>query len=194
MAQNRTFKFYGLGYGATPVTVTATINSTQVFSGEIPTADVSTSVQPTPSPTEQELLFSIDNSALLNTDFAGSLPMTIVVTGGSGVVFGEVLSNYYQGNLLSDSSAGTSTGYSLCYSGNPVNSEGTGDTRSSVAIDGITQVPPLAVSLGCWNWYITNGSTMTYNWNISIGQVANVSGNVTNYSGPFTTTAPTISS
>lgn len=194
MAQNRTFKFYGLGYGATPITVTATINSTQVFSGEIPTADVETPVQPTPSPVEQDVLFSIDNSALLNTDFAGILPMTIVVTGGTGVVFGEVLSNYYQGNLIADPSAGTSTGYNLCYNGNPVNSESTQDPRSSVAINGVTQVPPVPVSTGCWNWYITNGSTMTYNWNISIGQVANVSGNVTNYSGPFTTTAPTYGS
>lgn len=191
MAQNRTFQFYGLGYGETPVSITASINSTQVFSGEIPTANVGIVPQPTPSPVEQDVLFSIDNNALLNTDFAGSLPMTIVVTGGSGVIFGEILSNYYQGNLMADPDAGTSTGYAQCYNGNPTNSEGTPDPRSSVQINGVTQVPPLAKSEGCWNWFLTPGTTMTYNWNINVGQVANAVGNVSNYIGSYTTTAPT---
>lgn len=191
MAQNRTFQFYGQGYGSTPVSITARINNTLVFSGEIPTVDLPVNPQPAPPLSEQPVIVTIPDSAALNTDFAGSLPMTITVAGGTGVIFGEIFANYYQGNLQTDPNAGISTGFAQCYIGNPVNSEGTPDTRSSVQINGVTQVPPLDKSVGCWNWFLQPGDTMTYNWNISIGQVANVSGNVTNYAGEYTTIAPT---
>jgi len=97
MADNRTFKFYGQGYGSSNVSIVAKINSTVVFSGEIPTiALAANSVQPTPLPTDQVVLFSINNSSALNTDFAGSLPMTIDITGGESVLFGNIESNYYE--------------------------------------------------------------------------------------------------
>ena len=38
---NRTLQFYGKGYGATPVGITATIDGSTVFSGEIPTVNES---------------------------------------------------------------------------------------------------------------------------------------------------------
>lgn len=187
MAQTRTFQFYGVAYGSTPVTVTASVGNTQVFSGEVPTANVQVNLEP--SPGDQTILLSV-NSAALNTDFAGNVPMSITVTGGTGVVFGEILSDYCPGNVIQDPFAGTQNEYLLCYGGNPPNSENTPDTRSSVKIDGVTQVPPLTPSLGTWNWYVPTGSTISYNWNIGIGQVGNVQGNVTNYTGPFTPTAP----
>lgn len=182
MAENRTFQFYGQGYGSETATITARINSTQIYSGPIPTIDLPLSPVPQPTPSEQVLLFSIPNSALLNTDFSGSLPMTVEVTGGTGALFGLINCNYFQGNVAEG--AGTVDHFAQCYNGVPINSENTPDPRSSVQIDGVTQVPPLEPSLGCWNWVIPTGSTLTYNFNIGIGQVANVVGNTANYSPP----------
>jgi len=186
MAANRTFQFYGIGYGNTPVSVTARINSTEFFSGEIVTIDQP--IDPVPYPTPEiantTVLFSLADSALLNTDFAGSLPMTVVVTGGAGALFGKIDSNYYSGNVVVNPNVGTVDNFTQCYYGHPTNSEGTIDPRSSVAIDGIQQVPPLDPSTGCWVWLIPTGSTMTYNWNIGLGQVANVAGNASSYTAP----------
>jgi hypothetical protein len=184
MAANRTFQFMGNGYGDTPVTVTATINSTTIFSGTVPTLDQA----PGPyDPAGQVVLFSIDDSAALNTDFAGSLPMTVVASGGYSVNFGEINSNYFQGNVANNIGAGTVDHFGQCYTGTPVNSQGTSDPRSSVVIDGIPQTqyrPPD----GAWNYGLSSGSTMTYNFNIGLGQVSNVAGNVSNYTGPHTPT------
>ena len=186
MAANRTFQFYGIGYGNTPVTVTARVNSTEIFSGEIATIDQP--IDPVPYPTPEiattTVLFSLADSALLNTDFAGSLPMTVVVTGGEGVLFGEIESNYYQGNVQVTPTAGTVDNFAQCYNGQPTNSEGTPDPRSSVAINGVQQVPPLEPSTGCWVWLIPTDSTMTYNWNIGLGQVGNAVGNSATYTAP----------
>ena len=186
MAANRTFQFYGIGYGNTPVTVTARVNSTEIFSGEIATIDqpIDPVPYPTPDIANTTVLFSLADSALLNTDFAGSLPMTVVVTGGEGALFGVIESNYYQGNVAQDPNAGTVGNFGLSYTGIPTNSEGTTDPRSSVAIDGVTQVPPLPISSGEWVWLIPTGSTMTYNWNISLGQVGNVVGDSATYTAP----------
>ena len=186
MAQNRTFQFYGIGYGNTPVTVTARVNSTEIFSGEIATIDQPIDPVPYPIPAEvnTNVLFSLADSALLNTDFAGSLPMTVVVTGGEGAMFGEIKSNYYVGNITENPNAGNVDNFSQCYYGNPTNSEGTPDPRSSVAIDGVQQVPPLEKSPGCWVWLIPAGSVMTYNWNIGVGQVGNVVGDSGSYTAP----------
>jgi hypothetical protein len=186
MAANRTFQFYGIGYGNTPVTVTARVNSTEIFSGEITTIDQS--IDPVPNPpleiADTTVLFSLADSALLNTDFAGSLPMTVVVTGGAGAFFSEISSNYYQGNVIQDPNAGTVGNFAQCYNGTPTNSEGTPDPRSSVAINGVPQIPPLPTSTGCWVWLIPAGSTLTYNWNIGLGQVGNAVGNSTTYTAP----------
>jgi hypothetical protein len=186
MAANRTFQFYGIGYGNTPVTVTARVNSTEIFSGEIATIDqpINPVPYPTPEIANTTVLFSLADSALLNTDFAGSLPMTVVVSGGEGALFGAIDSNYYQGNVQTNPNAGTVGNFTISYNGTPTNSESTIDSRSSVAIDGIQQVPPLEKSTGCWIWLIPTGSTMTYNWNISLGQVGNVVGNSGSYSAP----------
>jgi hypothetical protein len=186
MAQNRTFHFNGIGYGNTPVTVTARVNSTEIFSGEIPTIDQP--IDPVPYPTPEiantTVLFSLADSALLNTDFAGSLPMTVTVTGGLGALFGEINSNYYQGNVQLNPNAGTVDNFAQNYYGKPTNSENTPDPRSSVAIDGVQQVPPLVPSPGCWTWLIPAGSTLTYNWNISLGQIGNAVGNSSSYTAP----------
>jgi hypothetical protein len=186
MAQPRTFQFYGVAYGNSPVTITASINSTQIFSGTVHTID-----QPfpdsCPNESDQVVLFTINDSAALNTDFAGSLPMTLVVSGGTGAWVEQITCNYhasfpgYIGNRIS---AGNADGYAQCYYGNPTNSEGSLDPRSNVVINGVAQTPQRPPN-GTWGWGIPTGETMTHNFNIGVGSVANVVGNTSAYTGDY---------
>ena len=98
--------------------------------------------------------------------------------------FGQIESNYYIGKVEQNPNAGTVGNFAQCYYGTPTNSESTPDPRSSVAIDGIQQVPPLTKSPGCWVWLVPTGSTLTYNWNISVGQVGNIVGDSGSYTAP----------
>ena len=187
MAENRTFQFIGAGFDNSDTVITAKVNNTVVFSGSVPSTD--SPVNPVLPKEDQTVLFEIANSAALNTDFAGTLPMTIEVTDGTAL-FSLIQCNWYGGNILNDPNCGQGDKFGYSYTGTPTNSEGTTDPRSSVYIDGVQQVPPLEKSLGVWSWIVPAGSTLSYNWNISIGYVANVAGNVANYTGPYTTTAP----
>ena len=235
----RTLQFYGLAYGDSNVSLTATINGTTVFSGEVPTIN-----SPVPAPpvdfSNEIILFSIENSTLFPTNYSGAYPMSIAVSGGYAAAFNGINCNYMltgnvtattvmenssiTGNVLTvgtvssgtvaigqlltgtDVLAGTRiksgsganwivnysqtvpnttiTGelitlvpgvadeYQLCYKGLPVNSDATPDPRSSVTIDGVSQVPPLVPSQGVWTWIVPNGSTIAYNLNISLGNCA----------------------
>ena len=236
----RTLQFYGSAYGDSNVSLTATINGTTVFSGEV--ATINTPILLPPTPPSATVLFSIDNSPLFPTNWYGSYPMSITVTGGYGVVFDNIYCNYMHkptaitqsimenssidGNVLtvgtvsygtiaigqtligtelaprtrivsgSDTTwivnhsqtvpnttitgdlvtlnPGVAEEYYPCYYGNPVNSENTSDTRSSVIIDGVPQVPPNEPSKGLWTWVVPNGSTIAYNLNVSLGNCAQV--------------------
>ena len=238
----RTLQFYGAAYGDSNVSLTATINNNVVFSGEVPTIN-----SPMPlSPIDlTSVLFSIDNSVLFPTNWQGSLPMSITVTGGNGVVFTDIKSNYMplpptpvqqivmenssiEGNVLTVGAVtsgtvtanlklagtgvlsntwiqsgsgstwivatrpvptvaqsvpsttitselytltpGNATTYRSCYFGKPTNSENTIDPRSSVTIDGVSQVSPSVPSKGVWTWAVSTGSTISYNLNVSSGQ------------------------
>jgi len=66
---------------------------------------------------------------------------------------------------------GTVNVFHTSYNGTPTNSESTPDSRSSVQINGVTQVPPLVTSLGQWTWEVAAGSTLECNFNVSIGNV-----------------------
>lgn len=193
MAQPRTFQFYGVAYGNSPVTITASINSTQVFSGQVPTVSGPFPPNTYPAANAQSVLFTIDNSANLNTDFAGSLPMTLAVSGGDGVIVQNIYCNYYQNPTIPPGASATDFGSS--YYGTPTNSEGTSDSRSSVVINGVAQPAPTRQSgeTGNWPWEVPTGQPMGYNWNISLGEVANVAntsqglpGNISTYSGDYT--------
>jgi len=232
--QNRTLKFHGYAYGSGNVSLTATINGTQVFSGEVPTINELLPSESITAGSESPILFTVENSSLFPTDFAGSYPMDITVTGGYGIIIGEVNSNwtktltqaftadnctidgttltigtitsgrvtgkqFLDGNgitpgtkIVSGSgdtwivnkeqtvSATSITGtamtpgsenlFELCYQGlNPPNSEGTPDCRSDVRIDGVQQVPPAPKSAATWSWMVHSGSTISCNFNVSLG-------------------------
>ena len=237
--ENRTLQFYGLAYGDSNVSLTATINGTTVFSGEVPTIN-----SPVPAPpvdfSNEIILFSIENSTLFPTNYSGAYPMSIAVSGGYAAAFNGINCNYMltgnvtattvmenssiDGNVLTvgtvssgtvaigqlltgtDVLAGTriksgsdttwivnhdqsvpsttitgiqyntipgnATAYFECYDGTPTNSENTPDPRSSVTIDGVSQVPPLVTSKGVWTWLVPTGSTIAYNLNVSLGNCA----------------------
>ena len=168
--ENRTLQFYGAAYGDSNVSLTATINGDTVFSGEVPTIN-----SPMPlSPIDlTSVLFSIDNSVLFPTNWQGSLPMSITVTGGNGVLLNAIRCNYMPALAGDTPIPGNATAYFSCYeNGIPINSEDTPDPRSSVTIDGVSQVPPLPPSQGVWTWIVPNGSTIAYNLNISLGNCA----------------------
>jgi hypothetical protein len=242
MAQNRTINFYGYAYGSTPVSLTANIDGTIVFSGVVSTVD-----QALPDSTvnisNAPVLFSVADSALFPTTFSGAYPMTIEVTGGNGIAVLNTYCNYMaytKINVAADNSSingttltlgnvvdgninqvkrinslvigngvaantvvtslstdgvtlqiapsqtvadtkisvlgglkpGDNTTYLDCYDGIPSNSEGTPDSRSSVAIDGVIQVPPNPKSLGQWTWIVPTGSTISYAFNVSLGNSA----------------------
>ena len=72
------------------------------------------------------------------------------------------------GDIQEVESSGAS-GFLPVFNSNPTNSEGTPDPRSSVQIDGVTQVPPIPPSQGTWVWVVPQGSTISCNLNASIG-------------------------
>jgi hypothetical protein len=187
LIENRTYKFYGVGCGTTPVSVTATIGGDQVFSGTVPTQDISVGSPPSSSEIKT-VLFELANSRTYGTQFQGNVSVTLEVTGGDGIVLGYIESNWYSGKRKSDTKAGHEDKFNLCYYGTPPNSECTTDPRSSVIINGITQVPPLVPSTGCWRWAVPTPCTITHDWNIGIGQIGEVLGNIEYFAGDDSTT------
>lgn len=82
---NRTFKFYGVGYGPTPSNITAIFAGNTIFSGDIPTLN-STVV----SLSDSVFLFE---GGEVPVDFTGSVPMEITVNSGTAF-FVTVEANY----------------------------------------------------------------------------------------------------
>jgi len=246
---NRTLQFHGLAYGNSNVSLTAIINGTTVFSGEVVTNNTPLTAPSSDEIENSPVLFSIPDSPLFPTDFGGSYPMSVIVSNGEGVAMGPINCNYMvqhikttaildnssiAGNTLTVGSVasgnvipfmmltgtgianvtvtvsdngngtwrvgspnasegqtvsattitangvydiiGTADTYVRAYHGEPTNSEGTPDPRSSVMIDGIQQVPPrpekLRASGGRWCWVVESGSTISYNLNVGIGNCA----------------------
>ena len=94
--ENRTLQFYGLAYGNSNVSLTAIINGTTVFSGEVPTINSPMPTRPIDLSNEV-ILFSTENSTLFPTNYYGTYPMSITVTGGYAAVFRTIKSNYGMG-------------------------------------------------------------------------------------------------
>jgi hypothetical protein len=93
--ENRTLQFYGIAYGDSNVSLTATINGTTVFSGEVPTTITDTDFNAAWADlSNASVLFSITDSPLFPTTWSGDYPMSITVNGGQGVIFSQILCNY----------------------------------------------------------------------------------------------------
>lgn len=188
MAENRTFKFYGLGYGVDPVTITATLGGQPIFSGEIPTVNeqIDPFPYPTPSAIGTTVMFTLDNFADLNTDFAGKVPMAITVTGGRGAILSRVECNWVRSPTfeVGGITPASVDSFHHCYDGIPVNAAGSSDCRSEVVLDGVAQ--DTQIINGVWDWRVMNTSTITYNLNVAIGAVGDTPGFTGNYVGPYT--------
>jgi hypothetical protein len=163
--ENRSIRVMGQAFG-TGTALNIELNGKTIFNSVVSSSDA-----PLPSPgiaIEEIILAEIANIADIPTNFEGHLPMSVTVTGGNGVIFTDILSNYAPGNL---ETSGSSTAWSLCYTGFPPNSEGTPDIRTNVKIDGVEQHYS---SNGIWCWIVPAGGTITCDFNISKGQVGNV--------------------
>lgn len=168
---NRNLQFYGFAYGDTPVTLDVKINGENVFSNV-----VSTIPGAVPSDIHSiicdQVLFEINGTSLFPTTFSGNYTHSVAVSGGDGILIGEVMSNYMTHMSGNTVVGGTANVFVDAYHGVPTNSEGSPDSRSSVYIDGVQQVPPCEPSLGAWVWNVDNGSNLSCNLNIGIGNVA----------------------
>jgi hypothetical protein len=172
---NRTIQFFGYAYGDVPVQLSAQINGQTVFSGAvetvnqtIPSGQIDMSAAP--------VLFSVENSPLFPVEFSGSYPMTVTVETGYGVALNQTFANYMLGfdPVANVSIAGNATGFLDCFVG--TNSEGNNDSRSGVTIDGVVApriyTPDPALGKGEWTWVVNQGSVISYNFNVSVGNVA----------------------
>jgi hypothetical protein len=89
---NRTLQFWGGGYatgGTEPISITADLNNSVVYSGTIPT---NYTTEPSVQPADQVLLFTCE----VPMDFAGTYPMIINLDNpvGVNVYFEQIYSNY----------------------------------------------------------------------------------------------------
>jgi hypothetical protein len=101
----RTLKFLGKAYGTEPVKVTAHINNQLVFEGLVPTL---ISVDPATDDTNFGTLFTVENTSLFPTSFAGTYPMTLSSELGD-IQVNNVFCNYTPGGVISGASKITGT-------------------------------------------------------------------------------------
>lgn len=80
---DRTLRFYGQGYGTAPVTLVATMDGVEVYSGPIPTVDGPY------DPNTQDIMFT----TIVPTDFTGTKAMVFTATGGD-FMFARTTANY----------------------------------------------------------------------------------------------------
>ena len=175
MATYRNIKFYGFAYGSDPVTVDVRINNTQVYLNTVTTTPGDIPYDLLDTLICDQVLFEVNGTTLFPVTFSGSYPHSISVSGGNGIVISAVESNYMAAYIQPGGAVepGSPTSYHDLYNGTPVNSDNSPDVRSSVAIDGVLQVPIVGSSLGLWTWAIEPGSNLTCNLNVSLGNVAN---------------------
>lgn len=168
MSINRTIKFYGLAYGDTPVSLDVKINGQRVFLNEVPTIP-GPMLQDASEFVTDQVLFTLEESALFPLQFSGHYTHSVEVNGGSGIVIAQIKSNYMASNASGQLVAGDAVTFNTIFNGSPVNSENTPDPRSSVFLNGEQQVPPHAVSNGVWCWQVGAGSILSCNLNVSFG-------------------------
>jgi hypothetical protein len=108
------------------------------------------------------------------------IPTGTIITGGSGSswtvnISQTVPSTTIQGGIVTNI-PGNATAFAGCFAGTELeNGIEVSDPRSNVTINGVDQTPlnPLRDTLtGTWTWVVPQGSTIGYNLNVSLGNVA----------------------
>lgn len=149
---NRTVEIYGYAYSASTASIVATVNGTQVFSGNLPLSGA-TLPDPTASLTPPDnVLFTFE----LPLTFDGTVPMTIQLVSGD-VIFGPVGANY---SIVNES--GLVDKFYDVYPTGP-------DCRSNVTIDGVAPDLPPHDSDGDYWYTILEGSTFACDLSVTGG-------------------------
>lgn len=86
---NKTIKFYGRGFGATPASVNVVYNGVTVYTGTVPTVNEAPTPLPGVDPTTLDVLFTLD----VPVEYSGFAPMSVEVTAGA-VTLGDESDNY----------------------------------------------------------------------------------------------------
>jgi hypothetical protein len=156
---NRTVQIWGQGYGATPCSITATLNGTQVFSGSVPTVDSSDIGR---LPTDQQILFTFE----IPMDMSGPQAMVLEIS-GADLYMEQILANYYNYNTNPATGSGPSTYLAI-------NSQS--DSRENVVCTGATYVsspppdPRPEGEAGDWGWEVevASGQAATFSYDLIV--------------------------
>ena len=153
----RTVKFLGYAFGATPASIVAKVDGTQVFSGDVITAPLTEMLQfPTTDLPPEVTLFSIETAI----DSESTVAVEVEVTSGI-VVFTNHVANYFVDKTLHTlSGADRFKGWGT-------------DPRSNLTIDGVLQtvnsLDDNGNPSGSHFWTLDEGSTIAYDLFISAG-------------------------
>jgi hypothetical protein len=153
---NRTVKVTGWGFGEGKARITAVLDGTEVFNGQVDLVDMTernASEQTAPT------LFSFE----IPMDFAGTKNMVITVK-DTAVRFGYILGNYVETEMGGITYSSGPDIYSdvADYDENFVK-----DPRSNVTIDGRPQKADRLLGKGTWHWAVNPGSTLKHDLTIS---------------------------
>jgi hypothetical protein len=114
-------------------------------------------------------LFLTGSNILPETRIVSGSDLTWTVDKSQSVLPTTITGNY------TTLTPGNATVFVDCFNGVPANSESTPDGRSSVTIDGITQVPqrnftsrPLT---GFWTWIIKSGQILACDFSVGLGNI-----------------------
>lgn len=86
---NRTLKFYGKGFGSSPVSINVTANGNVIYNGEVSTVDEPFTSDWFP-PDQYNELFTTE----IPVDFSGGIPFTVSVNSGTGFKLAQTTANY----------------------------------------------------------------------------------------------------
>lgn len=145
---NRTVKVQGWGVGT--ASLTAILDGETVFSGDIELEefnDDNSAEQTAPT------LFSFE----IPIDFGGSKEIKITV-GKAPVRFGQIVANYTECEYGEIYYTGPYGFADIA----PINTDGSGDPREEVKIDGTLQEIDRGGQTGTWHWIVNPGSTFEH--------------------------------
>ena len=165
----RTFKQYGQGYGAAPVTIAVTLDSVQIFGGDIATLD-----QPVPDmPIVPGENLGVElYSWTKDLAFQGADTLQITVVDGT-FLMSKSVANYFKyidptkpsGPYASSGVANFVPFYYYTAEGEVVY-----DALSNVSIDGVAQtVARVPGEYGQWYWVLGPGQVMTATLSVIAG-------------------------
>jgi hypothetical protein len=165
----RTFKQYGQGYGATPATITVTLDGVEIFNGDIATLN-----QPVPDmPIVPGENLGVElYSWTKDVTYQGAQSLQITVADGT-FLMSKSVANYFKyidpalpdGPYYSSGALNYVPFYYYTQDGDVIY-----DPMSNVAIDGVAQtVTRVEGEYGQWYWVMGPGQVFTATMNVLAG-------------------------